>query len=287
MARIERATSPLPRECSTTEPHGLISRLNLSLKRARPAGVPSSCRTGAGDGNRTRVISLEGWGSTIELLPLGALAGRSPSPVNASELSWWRRLDSNQRRRKPTDLQSAPFSHSGTPPRRTRDCSTPERLLADPPPIDEVGRGAEMVALGHERAVEVVRRVTRRQHLRRRVFGLRARPRRPRLRPQTEHGRRRTAAQVIDYLASKRLPTTVEMAAGATDLDRHHRIEQSTPWRAQASSASSPARRIRARLGQQLEHPRQRARLAAPGRKRQPVGVAGGRIRILADDRRP
>ena len=29
---------------------------------------------------------------------------------------WWRRLDSNQRRRKPTDLQSAPFSHSGTPP---------------------------------------------------------------------------------------------------------------------------------------------------------------------------
>ncbi len=27
-------------------------------------------------------------------------------------------MDSNQRRRKPTDLQSAPFSHSGTPPRR-------------------------------------------------------------------------------------------------------------------------------------------------------------------------
>ena len=34
---------------------------------------------------------------------------------------WWRRLDSNQRRRKPTDLQSAPFSHSGTPPQRTDD----------------------------------------------------------------------------------------------------------------------------------------------------------------------
>ena len=26
-------------------------------------------RSGAGDGNRTRVISLEGWGSTIELRP--------------------------------------------------------------------------------------------------------------------------------------------------------------------------------------------------------------------------
>lgn len=34
---------------------------------------------------------------------------------------WWRGLDSNQRRRKPTDLQSAPFSHSGTSPQRTCD----------------------------------------------------------------------------------------------------------------------------------------------------------------------
>src|SRR5579872_2309234 len=31
---------------------------------------------------------------------------------------WWRGLDSNQRRCSPTDLQSVPFSHSGTPPRR-------------------------------------------------------------------------------------------------------------------------------------------------------------------------
>ena len=29
---------------------------------------------------------------------------------------WWRGLVSNQRRRKPTDLQSVPFSHSGTSP---------------------------------------------------------------------------------------------------------------------------------------------------------------------------
>src|SRR3954468_12439579 len=38
------------------------------------------------------------------------------SPGQRSLKRWWRRLDSNQRRRKPTDLQSAPFSHSGTPP---------------------------------------------------------------------------------------------------------------------------------------------------------------------------
>ena len=30
---------------------------------------PDRTNLGAGDGNRTRVISLEGWGSTIELLP--------------------------------------------------------------------------------------------------------------------------------------------------------------------------------------------------------------------------
>lgn len=50
MMRIERMTSPLPRECSTTEPHGQGS--------------------GAGEGNRTLVVSLEGFCSTIELHPL-------------------------------------------------------------------------------------------------------------------------------------------------------------------------------------------------------------------------
>lgn len=29
---------------------------------------------------------------------------------------WWRGMDSNHRRHKPTDLQSAPFGHSGTSP---------------------------------------------------------------------------------------------------------------------------------------------------------------------------
>ncbi len=42
LARIELATSPLPRECSTPE---LQER---------------NCKYGAGGGNRTRTISLEG-----------------------------------------------------------------------------------------------------------------------------------------------------------------------------------------------------------------------------------
>src|SRR6218665_163659 len=61
------------------------------------------------------------------VLPLNySRPGAPASPKTGREhthkrFAWWRRLDSNQRRRKPTDLQSAPFSHSGTPPRRTRD----------------------------------------------------------------------------------------------------------------------------------------------------------------------
>jgi hypothetical protein len=39
------------------------------------------------------------------------------------EIRWWRGLDLNQRRRAPTDLQSVPFSRSGTPPTRERDFS--------------------------------------------------------------------------------------------------------------------------------------------------------------------
>ena len=71
----------------------------------------TTTNSGAGEGNRTLVISLEGFSSTIELRPLRV------STLNfAALLFWWRRLDSNQRRHKPTDLQSAPFSHSGTPP---------------------------------------------------------------------------------------------------------------------------------------------------------------------------
>jgi hypothetical protein len=39
-------------------------------------------------------------------------------------------LDSNQRRRTPADLQSAPFSHSGTPPRREAGTKAKPPLLS-------------------------------------------------------------------------------------------------------------------------------------------------------------
>src|SRR2546422_9144416 len=45
---------------------------------------------------------------------------------------WWGK-DSNLRRLTPADLQSAPFGHSGTPPRRQRSRS-PRSLFRPPPP---------------------------------------------------------------------------------------------------------------------------------------------------------
>ena len=110
MGRIELPTSPLPRECSTTEPHGRILTYFCDNNQ----------ESGAGEGNRTLVVSLEGFCSTIELHPPGYFLLHRLSPGHCIAF-WWRGLDSNQRRRKPTDLQSAPFSHSGTSPQRTCD----------------------------------------------------------------------------------------------------------------------------------------------------------------------
>ncbi len=57
---IEHVASPLPRECSTTE-----------LQGHRCPYLVRSTKTGAGEGNRTLVVSLEGFSSTIELHPQG------------------------------------------------------------------------------------------------------------------------------------------------------------------------------------------------------------------------
>ena len=73
-------------------------------------------KNGAGDGNRTHVISLEGWSSTIELHPqtqfnfiiihslFQMVEGGGFEPPKA----------------EPSDLQSDPFGHSGTPPLQSR-----------------------------------------------------------------------------------------------------------------------------------------------------------------------
>ena len=73
-------------------------------------------RAGAGEGNRTLVISLEGFCSTIELHP-PSVYDNSFTHVRRGALAagggGWIRTNVGAR---PTDLQSAPFSRSGTPP---------------------------------------------------------------------------------------------------------------------------------------------------------------------------
>ncbi len=73
MGRIELPTSPLPRECSTTEPHGHLLHF-----------------AGAGEGNRTLVVSLEGFCSTIELHPRGSPIPDSLLQLNSGGGGWIR-----------------------------------------------------------------------------------------------------------------------------------------------------------------------------------------------------
>lgn len=96
MDRIELSASPLPRECSTPELHGRTVGIYLS---------------GAGEGNRTLTVSLEGFCSTIELHP------RTYSKANSSKIKFGggRRIRTFEA--FATDLQSAPFGRSGIPPK--------------------------------------------------------------------------------------------------------------------------------------------------------------------------
>jgi hypothetical protein len=44
------------------------------------------------------------------------------------KVGWWGEVDSNHRSHLATDLQSAPFNHSGTPPREKPMASQPYML---------------------------------------------------------------------------------------------------------------------------------------------------------------
>ena len=99
MGRIELPTSPLPRECSTPELHG------------------PNCIVlyGAGEGNRTLTVSLEGFCSTIELHPHLLFS----APIFRLDFGGGRRIRTFEA--FATDLQSAPFGRSGIPPKEKRN----------------------------------------------------------------------------------------------------------------------------------------------------------------------
>ena len=78
-----------------------------------PVSAPSATilqiSIGAGNGIRTRDPELG-------RLALYQLSYSRPPERRLSLRHWWRGEDSNLRRHKPADLQSAPFGHSGTSP---------------------------------------------------------------------------------------------------------------------------------------------------------------------------
>ena len=53
----------------------------------------AQCNGGAGDGNRTRASSLEGYSSTIELLPHREACLDAPPAGKACGWNWWREVD--------------------------------------------------------------------------------------------------------------------------------------------------------------------------------------------------
>src|SRR6185295_15354869 len=79
-----------------------------------------SGNVGAGEGNRTLVISLEGFCSTIELHPPEPFSACPlPRPCRSHCLVEGEGFEPSKA--EPSDLQSDPFDRSGTPPNETAD----------------------------------------------------------------------------------------------------------------------------------------------------------------------
>jgi hypothetical protein len=100
MMRIELMTSPLPRECSTTEPHGQYFSILLR-------------KNGAGEEVRTLDIKLG-------RLALYQLSYTRSGVLKTSSLYNKKKMVARDgfepSKAEPADLQSAPFGHSGTSP---------------------------------------------------------------------------------------------------------------------------------------------------------------------------
>ena len=100
MERFELSTSSLPRKRSTPELHWR----SLSGRR----------------GSNPRPLAWKANALPTELLPqFSFLFGDFCVGLTQKQTSndfWWEKMDSNHRRYKPADLQSAPFGHSGILP---------------------------------------------------------------------------------------------------------------------------------------------------------------------------
>ncbi len=86
---------------------------------------------GAGEGNRTLVVSLEGFCSTIELHPRTRThTSRDTACNRRANLVEGEGFEPSKA--EPADLQSAPFDRSGTPP---ESLTKPAIILSQQPSV--------------------------------------------------------------------------------------------------------------------------------------------------------
>ncbi len=94
MAGIGPATSPLPRECSTTEPHGLLT-------------LQTNILFGAGDEARTRDIQF----GKLKLYQLSySRTAAHQIFITPSTSKWWRGKDSNLRTQRERIYSPSPLT---------------------------------------------------------------------------------------------------------------------------------------------------------------------------------
>ena len=105
MAGVEPATSSLPRMRSTTELHQQHELLFATARKIR------AYKNRAENGAQTRDPQL----GRLVLYRLSYFRELTTTSATAI-LLWWEQMDSNHRRWKPADLQSAPFGRSGILP---------------------------------------------------------------------------------------------------------------------------------------------------------------------------
>ena len=114
----EPTTSPLPRVCSTTELHGHSKFPNsriLANPYTRIQEIWSGRRVSNPQPSAWKADTLANWATPASTNFCDYACNFSRAKCSARE-KWWTEKDSNLRRPKPADLQSAPFSHSGTCP---------------------------------------------------------------------------------------------------------------------------------------------------------------------------
>ena len=107
MAGIGPATSPLPRECSTTEPHGPIQKRIWSGRR----------------GSNSRHLVWKTNALPTELHPH---THTKPTYSSKSLMVEGEGFEPSYSER--TDLQSVAFNHSATPPNRTQNYGMFDRI---------------------------------------------------------------------------------------------------------------------------------------------------------------